>query len=971
MAVAGQRSTSSYSTDFGLTSQTIFSSLSSTPRRSGPSWISLENTSFDQVFGPRENRQPHQSADTLVGYRFTCDIVFDPGSGVSARDYSYSFDIIVSNVLGTHTIGTVSGTETVTEPEPPEPEEPEGEAPYISFAIALANIMEEGDTALAAFNVSSDATIRTISSPSWISYTFESTGIAIRFGVTVTVDGYVILVDTSGVSAGSYEWTIEASNDFGSNTLTQTIRVVDDISVPSVPTFYISGDRGSSFSETQNMTLNNWSYFTVFVRHSIDSEFINLNIEGTSITISGTIPSTAEDEDYFTLSYTAFFNPPASHSFLGTQAISGFAQVTISTKDDDLPSWSSSPSATVGSGNSFRIDCRADGGTQPITYTANVISNHQQGANFSGGILSGTAIEVFRDITFEWFIQATNSAGTSQTVASLTVRFIENLPSVPSFTITGSSGSSFSDEADMTPNGWTYISTRVKAGTGNPNISYSISGNTVSISGTVQSSPISQTYIVTFALGSRVSAPEGTISVSPGATTGTLPTWNTPPSTSTVRGTSFTLSFSTNVGTRPIRYTLSGGPSGNWWQRDPGTARISGTAPDEIDSWSWTVTGSNVAGTNTTTATLTTTEEEDTTGPGGTDPPPPTGPGPTTPSPTPDEPDEPDEPVSPGDTPTGNEPPSWGTLPLPLGEVTVGTTETFSTGQYVSGSTSGGAIIIQKTSGPTWATVSNIGVITASPPASATPRIYSVGLTAISVFGVSNPNAIATIRVVAAPVTPPPPTQVPVISSLTNQSISTTQSLRYDISGSVSNNPTSYSISSSPSLSNLRISTSGVITLANRHVPSVSASTDYTITVTASNSAGTSASQSFTLTIRRSNPPRFQTIPESAREVISGQSYSINLADYTSNYTTLTVEKLSGSIYDWATITGTTLSGTAPSVTSTSALTFFREATNDDGTVRNSFVVTIYTTSGPTFYASASDDQEVDEGEEFRRHFGN
>ena len=109
MAVAGERSTDSYSTEISFAG-VWGSSLDSTPKQSGPGWISLSDTSYTHL--PLIPNRYHR-------YRFACTIVIDPGSGVSAGSYSYSFDIIIRLRGGsTRNVGSVSGSVTVTRPAP-------------------------------------------------------------------------------------------------------------------------------------------------------------------------------------------------------------------------------------------------------------------------------------------------------------------------------------------------------------------------------------------------------------------------------------------------------------------------------------------------------------------------------------------------------------------------------------------------------------------------------------------------------------------------------------------------------------------------------------------------------------------------------------------------------------------------------------------------------------------------------------
>ena len=88
----------------------------------------------------------------------------------------------------------------------------------------------------------------------------------------------------------------------------------------------------------------------------------------------------------------------------------------------------------------------------------------------------------------------------------------------------------------------------------------------------------------------------------------------------------------------------------------------------------------------------------------------------------------------------------------------------FSIDSYVSGGESGGAIVISKTSGPPWLTITGSGVVSGTPKAVPSQTRYTVTFDAISVFG-SATNGRFTLVVRDVTVTTEPPTwrEVPLL----------------------------------------------------------------------------------------------------------------------------------------------------------------------------------------------------------------
>ncbi len=122
MAVAGQRSTGSASTEISFAG--IYgSSIESTERSSGtPGWISIRNVTYTRTYTWSRNRRDQGPSR----YDAKCEVVFNPGSGVSAGTYTYSFQINLRLRDGTvrSNAGSFSGSETVTAPAPPSPPTP-------------------------------------------------------------------------------------------------------------------------------------------------------------------------------------------------------------------------------------------------------------------------------------------------------------------------------------------------------------------------------------------------------------------------------------------------------------------------------------------------------------------------------------------------------------------------------------------------------------------------------------------------------------------------------------------------------------------------------------------------------------------------------------------------------------------------------------------------------------------------------
>ena len=933
MAVAGQRSTSSYSTSFGVNLDTFLSSLDSTPKTSGPGWISLEDTSYDSVFGQVDGRT------TLTGYEFTCTIVFDPGSGVSAGDYSYSFDIILSKALGgTVTVGTVSGTETVTVPE--EPEEPDEPSYSISVSGPSAQTQLRGDSFDISFTITvtpSNLFIGTSSSsPSWASpgsLTLE------RSVVEESSYGLDFSGTIPGDASGDYTFSVTAwptSNPSDTYTAEAILSVVT-FDRPEVPSFNIEGRAGSSFNESQDVILNGWTIT------NFDSggghDFIDLSSSGfPNITVSGIIPSDGQPGDSWTHSYgLAFLRSEV------TSHITVSATITVSIAAVTIPSWSNPPSGSAISDQSFSIDLTpTTGNTDDISYS---VTGHSSGS-LSGSSIVGTAPLVSSEQSYTWGVSATNSAGTGNTTATLTVSpapspgdepSIGNIPS-PLFSVAAGSSNSGSISSYISGGGTVVI----LQGSGSSWITISSDGSvSASPSSSVSAGNYSRSFSATSIFGSASGSV--TIEVTAGPTV-TAPSYTTPPSSTVNVDQPFNISLVPQTGTAPFTYSISGHSSGSL-----SGSNISGTAPSSTGDYTWSVSTSNSAGSTTTTATLTVVGEDEEI---------PEEPEPTTPTPpptTPDEPDEPGEPTTPTPAP-GNTAPSFGNIPSPFITVRAGESQSRFLRNFVTGS---GVIVLSKTSGAAWVTVFGNGNVVAAPPSSVSAGNYTVAVDALSIFGADSDTI--TIQVNPAVVTPTP-TTAPVVGTISNITIAEGSSIRIDISGSVTGTVTSYSVSSSPSLSGLQISSVGIITANN--APQVTANTNYTITVTATNSAG-SNSGSFTLTVRNANLPRFLDVPDSALRASSRGTYSIDMSTYAENYTTLNfLESI-----PWASVSGTTLSGTLPYIAGTSTYTFGVVLINEDGTVSNTYTITATTTDAPTFLVNAALDEDVVEGESFTRDF--
>ena len=114
-----------------------------------------------------------------------------------------------------------------------------------------------------------------------------------------------------------------------------------------------------------------------------------------------------------------------------------------------------------------------------------------------------------------------------------------------------------------------------------------------------------------------------------------------------------------------------------------------------------------------------------------------------------------------GGDPTSNAPPMI-SLPIPDVAVDALTYFEFSVGSHVTGGTSGGAIVIQMLTGPSWLSIGGTGICSGTPKAVPSRTVYPVTFQAVSVYGIDTNGAFNLIvRNVQIATEPPTWQQVP------------------------------------------------------------------------------------------------------------------------------------------------------------------------------------------------------------------
>ena len=853
MAVAGERSTDSYSTEFGITTDTFLASLARTPKTDGPGWISLTDTSYDAVYGYR--RIYGRRRYTLTGYKFECTIVFDPSSSVSAGSYDYSFDIILRQALGgTTKVGTVSGSVTVTRPAPTPTPRPRYVPLTFVFDSTPDGVLAPGDsgsfTLSLTRNVGQHAhfTINTS-----LSYTKTGEREYSNDGSRVeTLYDFSFRVPRSA-STG----LIPINAVAGATDRDDTVSIDTDVRVyagrwPSVPSFVIRGTAGTAVRQVKNLTSAGFS------RQGSPSGFnisgLSLTVSGNQVIVSGTMPS-SDASDSYSLSFRR------RHNVIGeiTASRSGTVSVDVQTGTvGGTLSWDSIDDIIihVGEPESPTSVYHDLGQYVNGTYTrieVVSVSPAWPGLRVLSDYLSGGIPRVSSRTSYSVSVRATNSNNNTSANTSFTVILAP-----------------LDDDDDDTPPPvrnqpprWKPILTpfaSVQRGKSSPTFAYlrqHVTGD-----GTIVFQKVTgESWITVYG--------NGRLSMQPNALV-------------------------------PVR-------------RHPVRVRAVSVFGLEDKTLLIEVTA----------------------------------------DPRPEPPTPPEEPTP--------EPPAFSTLPVPLIEVQQGQSNFADLLQYVT--PNDGSVRFSKTGGARWIVISDAGRVTATPPASTTVGNYTVTVNAISTAGSASTSAV--VRVTAIP---PPAVVAPTWNTIPAQSVGENLPFSQNFSGYIAspaagttNTPTSFSVSASPYLANLTISTTGHLQL--RNAPLVSAHTAYSITITASNSAG-SNSTTFTLTVRNVQPPVIRDIPANLRQLNEGADLSLPIAGYVDYETSLTVTPLiPGGWYSW---NGTALVGRAPAVTGNVTWNFRVTATNSDGTVSRTFSLTVIDISPPEWYTGISDIRNVDEGESFR-----
>ena len=190
----------------------------------------------------------------------------------------------------------------------------------------------------------------------------------------------------------------------------------------------------------------------------------------------------------------------------------------------------------------------------------------------------------------------------------------------------------------------------------------------------------------------------------------------------------------------------------------------------------------------------------------------------------------------------------------------------------------------------------------------------------------------------------------PTISTLTAQTVNEGAAINIDISGSVTGDPTSYSLGtvspSTPTITSLAISNAGVITGT---APAVSANTTFTIPVTATNAEG-SDTENLSLTVNNIPAPTIATL--SAERVNEGSSINIDISSsvtgIVTSYTLGTVSPTSPTITGLAISNAGVITGTAPQVSADTTFTIPVTATNISGSDTENLSLTITNVVAPT-----------------------
>ena len=293
MAVAGQRSTGSASTEISFAG--IYgSSIESTEKSSGtPGWISIENISYRRTYTWSQDLRDQGPSR----YEAECDVVFNPGSGVSAGTYNYSFQINLRLQDGSvkENAGSFSGSETVTRPASPPPPRRR----YVPLSLGFESrpgLVEPGDSDTFSVYV--------------VSNVGEAVAIFVNTSLSYSKTGArKVSDDGSRVEhIYSFRFTVPRSASTGyipinveAISVNNAVDVDHDVRIyagrwPSVPSFVIRGPAGSAVRHVRNITSAGFSVSGSPNGFSISG--ITLSRSGNEIIVSGTMPSSYQLDSY-------------------------------------------------------------------------------------------------------------------------------------------------------------------------------------------------------------------------------------------------------------------------------------------------------------------------------------------------------------------------------------------------------------------------------------------------------------------------------------------------------------------------------------------------------------------------------------------------------------------------------------------------------------------------------------------------
>lgn len=415
MAVQGERSTSSYSSDFDISSRIPEgSSLAGTPKTDGPSWIRLQDrtwtTRYEQLTGPVKT--------LVVGYTFSGTLIFDPPASVAPGNYSYSWNINIHRPgRGDIVVGTVSGTETVTAPStpPPPPETPTvPRAPVISISSPQVDF-QKGQTADVNFTVyGAGASLTQTSGPGDTVGTGSSEPDSDGRPGT---DYHWHWVIPSGASSGSRTVRFRAVNQHGEDTASITFNVIEPFPSIDIPTFEIDVSPGQSFRHEEPVNLNGWSNASLISDTS--PSWFSVSYSDGKVVVEGTAPSDFTEAGNWRYTLRANYARRLRNQFVTDTFRAGIYITPTVTDVDTVPEWDVAPSGRRVEEYEFAMDISASRGSEPITYTKT--SGPTWGNIQNNTRLTGTTPAVSRETDFDFGIRGTNEHGYGETTATVTV----------------------------------------------------------------------------------------------------------------------------------------------------------------------------------------------------------------------------------------------------------------------------------------------------------------------------------------------------------------------------------------------------------------------------------------------------------------------------------------------------------------------------------------------------------------------